>query len=211
MKHQQPFLAIALLFATSITGLAKSLSEEQRRAHLQLLQSKDARETRLSPLDRAYLDAHELLNHDGTCRQFYGGSAAMYVLDELTIRLQARSLRDPRIGLRMSGPFTSFGDSEKGISYRLFEKAEINYGGPFYKALSFRDEPRIPRIGSFGPNTREARVLILLHELAHLILGPNRKWLIPNDGDNPWLSHENTEMIESRCGEQIRGLQKKSS
>ena len=210
MKHQLPFLAIALLFATSITGLTKSLSEEQRRSHLQLLQSKDARETHLSPLDRAYLDAHELLNHDGTCSRFYGGGAAVYVLDELTIRLQARSLHDPRIGLRMSGLFASFDNAELGISYRLFEKVEINDSGPFYKALSFRDEPRVPHVGSFGPNTREVRVLILLHELAHLILGPNRKWLIPDDGDNPGLSRENTETIESRCGEQIRGLQGKS-
>jgi len=210
MRHQQPFLAIALLFATSVTGLAKSLSEEQRRSQLRLLQSEGARAMRLSPLDRAYLDARQLLNNDGTCSQFYGGSKVVYVLDELTVRLQSRPLRDPRIGLRMSGPFTFFGASGKGISYRLFEKAEINYGGPFYKAKSFADEPHIPRIGSFGPNTREVRVLILLHELAHLILGPNRRWLIPDDGDNPTLSHENTEMIESRCGGQIRVLASKS-
>ena len=211
MKQQRPFLAIALLLAASIAALAKPLSEKQRRAHLLLLQSEDARETRLSPLDRAYLDAHELLNHDGACSQFYGGRAAVYVLDELTIRLQARSLRDPRIGVRMSGPFTSLGDSEKGISYRLFEKAEINYDGPFYKVLSFSNESRIPRMGSFGPSTREVRVLILLHELAHLMAGPNRKCLIPDDGDNPYLSHENTKLIESRCGVQIRGLRGKIS
>jgi hypothetical protein len=210
MKHQQDLLAIALVFATSIAGLAKPLSEEQRRSHLQRLRSETAGQTHLSPLDRAYLDVHELLDRDGTCGQFYGGRAAAFVLDELTIRLQARSIRDPTVGLRMSGLFTSFDSAEQGISYRLFEKAEINSGGAFYKALSFRDEPRIPHIGTFGPNTREARVLILLHELAHLLKGHDRNWLIPDDGDNPQLSHENTRLIESRCGEWIRGLRKDS-
>lgn len=209
MKRQQPILAIALLFATSITGLAKSLSEEQERVRLQLLRSEASSQVRLSPLDRAYLDAHQLLNHGGSCSQFYGGRASAYVLDELTIRLQFGLLRDPRIGVEMSGPFTCYVDSDRGISYRLFETAEINNGGPFFKALSFRGAPRIPHIGSFGPNTREVRVLILLHELGHLIKGSDRHWLIPDDGDNPVLSNENTRTIESRCGAQIRALQPK--
>ena len=37
----------------------------------------------------------------------------------------------------------------------------------------------VPGVGAFQPNTREARTLILLHELAHLIRGKDGRWLIP--------------------------------
>src|SRR6266542_1121538 len=177
---RQALIAIAMLLATSITGFGNSLSEEQRRTRLQVLRTGDIRNISLTPLDRAYLDARTLLDHDSPCSQFYGGSKSEQVLDELAVRLRTASINDSKIGIKMSGSFTWFVDSESGISYRLFEEAQ--------------------------PNTRRARILILLHELAHLIKGPNGMWLIPDDGDNPRLSHQNTLTVESRCGEQIRAL-----
>jgi hypothetical protein len=88
-------------------------------------------------------------------------------------------------------------------SYRLFDKAELNLDGPFYR-ISPSHPHRI--IGGFRPNTREARVTILLHELGHLIGRPDKQWLLPNDGADERLSDENTARVIAVCGRQIRRL-----
>jgi hypothetical protein len=49
-------------------------------------------------------------------------------------------------------------------------------------------------------------VLMLLHELAHLVKGQNGSWLIPDDGNSPALSAQNTALIESQCKVQILWL-----
>jgi hypothetical protein len=100
-------------------------------------------------------------------------------------------------------------NNETGLTYRLFEKEEVNRRGAFYNRKRFPADPYIPRVGSFAPATPEARVLMLLHELGHLILSSEGKWLIPDDGNNASLSGRNTEKIEDECGEQIRSLYKK--
>jgi hypothetical protein len=115
-------------------------------------------------------------------------------------------IRDARMGLIMSGPSTNISNSQTGISYRLFANAEINTIGPFYRAKVRPEDPPIPNVGSFLPNTREARVLILLHELAHLIKSNDGTWLINDDGGNAELSKQNTQRVESRCGREIRAL-----
>jgi hypothetical protein len=158
------------------------------------------------PLDRAYLDVRALLGQQGSCSEFFGGPASEHILEELVMRLDEKRIGDARISIRMYGWFRSFDDAEKGISYRLFATSELNTEGPFYKAKVFRADPSVPNVGSFRPNTREARVLILLHELAHLIRGKDGTWLIPDDGDNPQLSRQNTRRVEARCGEEIRRL-----
>jgi hypothetical protein len=90
----------------------------------------------------------------------------------------------------------------------LFKQAEINSFGAFYRSKTFPAEPFVPNMGSFRPNTREVRVLILLHELAHLIKGSDGRWLIPDDGTDAQLSRANTLTIESKCGQQIRRVSK---
>jgi hypothetical protein len=47
---------------------------------------------------------------------------------------------------------------------------------------------------------------MLLHELGHLMKGPNGDWLLPDDGKSFTDSLSNTRKIESICGEQIRAL-----
>jgi hypothetical protein len=106
----------------------------------------------------------------------------------------------------MSGSFISLVEPQEGMPYRLFELAEINSFGAFYRSKTFPAEPFVPNVGSFRPNTKEARVLILLHELAHLIKGSDGNWLIPDDGNSPPLSRINTLTVESKCGLQIRTL-----
>jgi len=61
-------------------------------------------------------------------------------------------------------------------------------------------------IGRFQPNTREARVTILLHELGHLLAKPNKEWVLPDDGADPEISRQNTNRVIDACRDQIKGL-----
>ena len=206
MKRQQFLIAIGLLLATSIIAFGNSLREEKQRSRLQKLRTRAAGQMHLTPLDRAYLDVISLLERGNTCGEFFGGVASSLVLDNFAVTLQNGLMRDPGTGLVMSGRATNFFDLRTGISYRLFAAAEINTIGPFYKAKIWPEDHHIPNVGSFRPNTREARVLILLHELGHLIRGRDGTWLIPDDGGNPELSRQNTQTVESKCGLEIRAL-----
>jgi len=199
-------LALALLLSTTISGFGKSLSEEKQRSRLHALRTEEFENRHLTLLDRAYLDAYVVLSGDNQCSHFFAGSGSLQVLDELVIRLRIRLMTDSSIGIRMSGTFTNLVNLQEGIAYRLFEQADINSSGAFYKSKTHPEEPFVPNMGSFRPNTRRVRVLILLHELAHLIRGRSGVWLIPDDGCNTELSRKNTLTIESKCGEQIRAL-----
>jgi len=160
---------------------------------------------RLSPLESAYLDAFSILREDNTCSRFYGGPQVIEVLNELKKQLTTTNLSNT-IAVRMSGPTMSVTSLKYGISYRLFEKAELNLRGSFYHANTFRYEQSVPAVGGFAPNSREARVTILLHELGHLIAKSHLAWLLPNDGGDELLSHKNTEQIIAVCGQQIKQL-----
>ena len=207
MKHQQPLLAIALLLATSLTTLGSPLFEDEQRNRLKALRTRSVERIHLTPLDRAYLDAYELLGFDRQCGQFFGGNTARQILDEFVIRLRTRRLNNSLIGLQMSGTFTiTLVEPNEGVSYRLFERVEINSIGAFYRSKVSPADAFVPNVGSFRPNSREARALMLLHELAHLIRGRDGKWLIPDDGDSAALSSLNTLTLETRCGQQLRAL-----
>jgi hypothetical protein len=67
-------------------------------------------------------------------------------------------------------------------------------------------DPHVPKVGSFQPNTREARALILLHELGHLLKGASGGWLLADDGNDVRASERNTALVEKKCGTQIRSL-----
>jgi hypothetical protein len=205
MTLQRQVCAIALLLTTAV-GAMGGLSTEEKQARLRSLRTKPARQTKLSTLDRAYLDATEVLTQRAPCSDFFGGEGAVLVLDRLVAQLREERAPNSNIGVRMSGAFTVFADDEKQTTYRLFAHAQLNTDGPFYRAKVFPADPFVPGVGSFRPNTRAARVLMLLHELAHLIRGRNGNWLIPDDGGNVPLSRQNTEQVEARCGEQIRNL-----
>ena len=192
---QQPAIAEA--------GLTKSiqLGSETRTLHQpeppEAIFLPDANQ--LTRLDEAYLDAFSILREDNTCTAFYGGPPVIQVLNQLKQQLKSTYF-DGDVAVRMSGKTVAWISIEYHLSYRLFDKAELNREGPFYRGKTFTS------IGSFLPNTREARVTILLHELGHLIKRRDKQWLLPNDGANDHLSKENTERVISVCGEQIRSL-----
>jgi len=159
----------------------------------------------LTLLNQAYLDAVSILKEDNSCSAFYGGPLAIESLNRLKEQLVLKHL-DDTVVVRMIGETVKIINLRYALtSYRLFDKAELNLDGPFYR-VSPSNPHRI--IGGFRPNTREARVTILLHELGHLIARPDKQWLLPNDGTDERLSDENTTRVIAVCGRQIRSLRR---
>ena len=154
----------------------------------------------------AYLDAFNILKDDNSCSRFFGGSkASVDVLNNLALRMQKKPLGDQGIGIRMWGQSTFVKNVATGFSYRLFDNALVNANGPFYShpplgAASARNRS----VGRFPSHTREAKVLMLLHELGHMIQGPDGNWLIPDDNKSHEQNLKNTMAIEAQCGKQIR-------
>lgn len=161
-------------------------------------------------LGSAYYDTVSILSSKNPCSDFFGGPDSVVIFSELVSKIRKDSLA-VGIGIRMSGLTTNVHDARTKKNYRLFEKVSINSRGPFYRRKSALWEPTVPKVGTFEPNTKEARVLMLLHELGHVIEGSDGRWLLPDDGKNEGLSRANSYKIEDVCDDQIRGLGKVSN
>jgi hypothetical protein len=155
----------------------------------------------------AYRDGFTILSADNNCSRFFGGTAApLEVFSQMMAKFRKGYLIY-ETGIQMSGDYSNYKNDLNGLYYRLFEKEIVNTQGAFYKEKRFISEPHIPMVGHFAPNTRQARILMLLHELAHLMRGSDGRWLIPDDGFDYSRSRKNTERIEKHCGEYIRKLE----
>ena len=161
---------------------------------------------KLSVVDRAYLDAFTILNDDNACSRFFGGRPAIIALTELVEQLKPRHL-DRDIAIRMSGQTTIIQSHSTGFAYRLFDRAEINLTSSFFRNNS-PTQRHTSVTNLFAPNTRETRVVVLLHELGHLVRASNKQWLLSDDGTDPILSSRNTDRVVSMCREQIDSLSK---
>ncbi len=154
----------------------------------------------------AYYDVLGILMASNSCSDFFGGSpVSLDVFNSFMGRVKKDHL-PVTIGMRMSGPITSVVNTSTKTAYRLFDRVSINANGPFYRGTASKSEPTIPHIGRFSPNSREVRVLMLLHELGHLIKGAEGNWLLPDDGNDTELSIANSQKIDDVCGDQIREL-----
>jgi hypothetical protein len=194
-------LITAEVFAANVTANAQAKAADRLRPVHRAV----------TPLEQALADAISILSKNNSCSRFYGDSiAAQQVLRRLASQFQIRLLSESKTGIEMSGNYTYFGRTQERAAYRLFAAVTINSQGPFLKAKVFPAEPQVPNVGSFHPNTREARVLMLLHELAHLVRGADGRWLIPDDGNSQTLSKQNTTLVESQCREQILTLSGKT-
>lgn len=157
---------------------------------------------------RAYQDVREILETQNSCSDFYGGSSlATNVLNQMVGSVVPGSLPES-VSFQMTGHTRELRDPASGGAYRLFDRAIINPEGAFYLRRSSLSQRHPSNVGTFSPGTRAARALILLHELGHLIKGPNREWLLLDDGTDSWKSKQNTLRIECACGAQLRMLSK---
>src|SRR5258708_16802535 len=201
--------AFGFVFLASITCLEQkvlSFSGNERHASPRSVELLPLRNpAKPTELEQAYLDSFSILKYKSPCSEFYGGSSAIAALNELTQQIRPTHL-DRLIGIRMSGETTIIMSMLTGFTFRLFKEAEINLDGPFYRGNAFFGLERAPQIGPFEPNTREARVTTVLHELGHLIRGRDGQWLLPNDGENAGESEANTRRVLNVCGEEIRAL-----
>jgi hypothetical protein len=153
----------------------------------------------------SYKDVFRVLKDDNACSRFFGGPRlAVTVFNEFALQLRLKRLGQNYIGVVMTGEYTNYLDMRTGRSYRLFGQASLNSEGPFRTRVS---KVRM-RVGSFPAETRQARALMLLHELGHLIRGKDGRWLLPNDGGDPVLSEGNTERVESHCRAELFALDK---
>lgn len=154
-------------------------------------------------LPSAYHDAFQILKDDNSCSRFFGGSVtAVEVLNRLAGQIKEKPLKDKMVAIEMSGDYALVRNDRTGASYRLFDKATLNSEGPFVKSSSHRT------FGSYPSHKDEAKALILLHEIGHLVRGEDGQWLLPNDGRDKDLSERNTQMVESHCVEQLSALRK---
>jgi len=159
-------------------------------------------------LAAAYSDVMRILRSDNRCSSFFGGSSAAIDVFGMFMGTVRKDYLPSSVGLKMSGDYTNVLNAATQVRYRLFDKASLNSGGPFYRQKTNVSGATIASVGSFPPNSREARVLMLLHELGHLMRGGDGAWLLPDDGNSMADSINNTRTIETACGEQIRSLSK---
>lgn len=157
-------------------------------------------------LESVYYNTLAILSTSNRCSEFFGGpDASMEIFSRLVGQVR-KDYDSSSVAMRMRGPTINGADLRTSARYRLFSKVHINANGPFYKSGNSRSDRSVFGIGTFPPNTREVRVLILLHELGHLIRGTDGNWLLPDDGGNEPLSRKNSSKIEEVCGEQIKNV-----
>ncbi|MDQ3805481.1 MAG: hypothetical protein M3416_16835 [Acidobacteriota bacterium] len=157
-------------------------------------------------VEDSYKDVFGILSEENECSRFFGGPAkAVEAFNQFARRLSSSPLGDPRVAVRMSGAFTYYQNHETGASYRLFDRATINRDGPLGPQVSLTWAARM-QVGRYPAHTPQARALVLLHELGHLVRGPGGGWLLPNDGDDYLLSSRNTQEVEAHCLEQLKAI-----
>lgn len=158
-------------------------------------------------LGSAYYETLTILSSNNRCSDFFGGPESVDIFNHLVSKIR-KSVLSVGIGMRMSGPTTNIYDFRTNKKYRIFDKVSLNSNGPFYRKKTAVWELTVPKVGTFEPNTKEARVLILLHELGHLMKGSDGHWLLPDDGKDEGLSRANSYKIEDICQHEIASLGK---
>jgi hypothetical protein len=153
----------------------------------------------------AYFDALSILAANNVCSDFFGGPAAADVFAKLMGNVRKNPL-PALVAVHMTGRTIQVINDRTKSQYRLFESVWINSEGAFYRNRVPRSFAPLPGVGSFQANTKEVRVLMLLHELGHAIKGDDGNWLLPDDGKDSDLSRKNSQKIGEVCGPQIKAL-----
>lgn len=153
----------------------------------------------------AYAEAFRILSEENGCSRFFGGAGrALDVLNRMAARMRPRDLGDPATCIVMRGDYTVVREGRTGATFRVFDEVTVNSNGP----VSLAPPPATIKmnVGSFSARTRRGWVLVLLHEVGHLVQGPQGRWLLPNDGGDAALSRRNTRLVERHCREQLKTI-----
>ncbi|HWS54057.1 MAG TPA: hypothetical protein VN228_08025, partial [Pyrinomonadaceae bacterium] len=157
-------------------------------------------------VEKSYAAVFRILSGENRCSRFFGGPAkAAEAFNQFARRLSMRPLGNRLVAIRMSGGFAYYRNSLTGASYRLFDEATLNLDGPLGPDAARPSAPRMA-VGSFAAHTAQGGALILLHELGHIVQGPDGDWLLPNDGFDHALSARNTRTVEAHCVEQLKAV-----
>ena len=103
------------------------------------------------------------------------------------------------IGIQMSKPVY-------GPDFRFFKEVTVNQNGAFFDPFNkVRFGNGFPGFSGYLPDTNKVRVLMILHELAHMVLDKKGEALIPDDGGNQYSgkSKKNTDKILKYCKTEI--------
>ena len=222
MTYIQSLIFVLILFTLSVKG---QISDGVDRSFLPFASSSDRASTtpgksadlsntgaeelsrksspRSGPIEKAFGSAKAILEGNNECSRFFGGPGALEPLSRLVDSFEI-SFAAPEIGIHMTGSTTLISSNTSGMTYRIFQHEALNRRGAFFNSKRFPADPPVPRVGSFAPATPEAQVLMILHELGHMIRGNDGLWLLPDDGGSASLSNENTNRIEQECSAQIR-------
>lgn len=173
-------------------------------------------------INQAFTDAEKVIRDGGRCNAFFKDNRTGYhteglvnALKKFGSQLRESDLRpDVDTGIKMwtqPGEQTTINVSQTyDIVYRTWpdNRVVVNSSGPFFQTYYFnptRVRPRLGLTSQFLAGTRRARVLQVLHELAHLIKkADNSGYLIPDDGGNANQSVANTNTVDSKCGAEIQ-------
>ena len=154
-----------------------------------------------------YTDVFGILKDENACSRFLGGpTRAIEAFNAFARRVRKKPLDNRVIAIRMSGRYGMFKNNVSGAEYRLFDEAAVNSNGPLTNRGQRRSDGRLAMVGSFNADTRAARALIFLHELGHLIPRSGGGWILPNDGGDFALSERNTNLVESKCRQQLSAI-----
>jgi hypothetical protein len=153
----------------------------------------------------AYYDTLAILGTTNRCSEFFGGPSTIEVFNQLIAKMR-KDYFSSDIGIRMSGVTSNIFNTATNRKYRLFKQVTLNGNGAFYRSKYLNSIQSLPGIGTYRSDTREARVLMLLHELGHIVTADDGKWLLPNDGNDEKLSRRNSMEIEKICGNEIAHL-----
>ena len=157
-------------------------------------------------LTQAYADVFKILSDQNTCSSFYGGARFATTVLNGFAPLVKRDTLLREVSFQMVGRPRVIRDHATGRFYRFFDRTTVNRNGSFYQR---RTDPmhKLPAdVGNFAAGSRQARALILLHELGHLIEGDDGAWLLVDDGHNAGQSKENTMRVLNACRTQLDAL-----
>jgi len=166
-------------------------------------------------LEEAFTSVGLILEDGGRCSKFFCGSAGERPnADELalaTIRSIAKIGPYPgrsAVGIAQLPPIRiSVPSMNSSYQIRIATTMLVNEKGPFFRGTDPQTLRPFPDIGGYRTGTREARIVMILHEMAHVIRAnpSGAPLLIPDDNedDGAGVSRDNSNVIRRECGGEI--------